>query len=117
MAANGDSAPRRTSLAAERTYLAWLRTGLAALGLALAVGRLIPALIDVHRAPFAALGLGYGIRAGVISASNDESTGESVLNPEFMKTLTLGNLQNLKTPWGRQYLAFAMDFGETWGIS
>ena len=60
-AAGGDSAPRRTSLAAERTYLAWLRTGLAALGLALAVGRLIPALIDVHRAPFAALGLGYGL--------------------------------------------------------
>jgi len=55
------SAPRRTGLAAERTYLAWLRTGLAALGLALAVGRLIPALIDVHRAPFAALGLGYGL--------------------------------------------------------
>jgi len=60
-ATGGDSAPRRTSLAAERTYLAWLRTGLAALGLALAVGRLIPALIDVHRAPFAALGLGYGL--------------------------------------------------------
>jgi putative membrane protein len=59
--AGGDSAPRRTSLAAERTYLAWLRTGLAALGLALAVGRLIPALIDVHRLPFAALGLGYGL--------------------------------------------------------
>ena len=25
------------------------------------MGRLIPALIDVHRAPFAALGLGYGL--------------------------------------------------------
>jgi len=60
-APGGDSAPRRTSLAAERTYLAWLRTGLAALGLALAVGRLIPALIDAHRVPFAALGLGYGL--------------------------------------------------------
>ena len=58
-----------------------------------------------------------GFRAGVISASNDESTGESILNPEFMKTLTLGNLQNLKTPCGRQYLAFAQDFGEMWGIS
>ena len=32
-----DSAPRRTWLAAERTYLAWLRTGLGALGLALAI--------------------------------------------------------------------------------
>jgi uncharacterized membrane protein YidH (DUF202 family) len=48
-------------MAAERTYLAWLRTGLGALGLSLAVGRLIPALIDAGRGPFAALGVGYGI--------------------------------------------------------
>ena len=55
------SAPRRTSLAAERTYLAWLRTGLGALGLSLAVGRLIPALISEGRVPFAVLGVGYGL--------------------------------------------------------
>lgn len=56
-----DSAPRRTWLAAERTYLAWLRTGLAALGLALAVGRLLPALIHAHHVAFAVLGVGYGL--------------------------------------------------------
>jgi len=56
-----DSAPRRTYLAAERTYLAWMRTGLAAIGIALAVGRLIPALIDASRAPFAVLGVGYAL--------------------------------------------------------
>ena len=54
-----DSAPRRTYLAAERTYLAWLRTGLGALGLALAVGRLIPALIDSEHVAFAVLGVAY----------------------------------------------------------
>ncbi|MCX6374031.1 MAG: DUF202 domain-containing protein [Actinobacteria bacterium] len=54
-----DSAPRRTYLAAERTYLAWLRTGLAAIGIALAVGRLIPALIDASQVAFAVLGIGY----------------------------------------------------------
>ena len=43
-----DSAPRRTWLAAERTYLAWLRTAFAALGLAIAVGRLLPALVDAR---------------------------------------------------------------------
>jgi uncharacterized membrane protein YidH (DUF202 family) len=53
-----DSAPRRTWLAAERTYLAWLRTGLGALGLALAVGRLLPALIDVSHVEFGLLGIG-----------------------------------------------------------
>lgn len=55
-----DSAPRRTWLAAERTYLAWLRTGLGALGLSLAVGRLLPALIDVEHVAFGLLGIGYG---------------------------------------------------------
>jgi putative membrane protein len=57
----GGSAPRRTDMAAERTYLAWLRTGLGALGLSLAVGRLIPALIGEGRGAFAALGVGYGL--------------------------------------------------------
>lgn len=55
------SAPRRTFLAAERTYLAWLRTGLGALGIAIAVGRLIPALIQSSHVPFALLGAGYGL--------------------------------------------------------
>jgi len=60
-AALTDSAPRRTWLAAERTYLAWLRTSLGALGLALAVGRLIPALIDASHVAFGLLGAGYGV--------------------------------------------------------
>lgn len=49
--------------------------------------------------------------SGVISASNDESTGESLVVQEAAKNFTLGNLQNLKTPWGRQYLAFAQAYG------
>jgi putative membrane protein len=57
-----ESAPRRTLLAAERTYLAWLRTGLGVIGLALAVGRLLPALLtgSSHRG-YALLGAGYGV--------------------------------------------------------
>ncbi|RPI29460.1 MAG: DUF202 domain-containing protein [Actinomycetota bacterium] len=55
-----DLAPRRTVLAAERTYLAWLRTSLGTFGLALAVGRLLPALVDASETAFALLGLGYG---------------------------------------------------------
>ena len=56
-----DSAPRRTYLAAERTYLAWLRTGLGAIGTALAVGRLVPALIGGSHRFYALLGAGYGV--------------------------------------------------------
>jgi putative membrane protein len=56
-----ESAPRRTWLAAERTYLAWLRTGMAALGLSLAVGRLLPALLDTSHIAFGLLGAGFGV--------------------------------------------------------
>ncbi len=57
----GNSGPRRTWLAAERTYLAWLRAGLGAVGVALAVGRLIPALIGGSSVAYATLGTGYGV--------------------------------------------------------
>jgi uncharacterized membrane protein YidH (DUF202 family) len=42
-------ATRRTRLADERTELAWWRTGLTALAVALAVGRVIPGLDDEPR--------------------------------------------------------------------
>ena len=51
---------RRTYLAEERTYLAWIRSGLAALGVGLAVGRLLPALLDASPGPYVALGIGFG---------------------------------------------------------
>jgi putative membrane protein len=59
----GDPAPRRTSLAAERTWLAWWRTGLAAAAVALAVGRLLPGVAHGTRWPFRVLGIGYGLLA------------------------------------------------------
>lgn len=55
--------------------------------------------------------------AGVISSSYDESTGQSVANPVALTNLTLQDLQNLKTPYGRQYLAIAQQFGTPWGLS
>src|SRR3954454_1111489 len=50
---------RRTSMAAERTWLAWWRTALAASAGALAVGRLAPDLLDVAPWPYVLLGCGY----------------------------------------------------------
>jgi uncharacterized membrane protein YidH (DUF202 family) len=52
---------RRTYLAAERTYLSWIRSGLAALAVAIGVGRLIPALLETGRTVFALLGVGYAV--------------------------------------------------------
>ena len=54
-----DVAPRRTLMAAERTYLAWLRTGLAALGAAIAVGRIVPSLLGGSHYAYVVLGAGY----------------------------------------------------------
>jgi len=59
----------------------------------------------------------YGFVSGIISSSNDESTGQSLVTPEKMKNLTMANLQNLKTPYGRQYMAFIESYGPIWGVS
>ena len=50
---------RRTSMAAERTWLAWWRTALGASAGALAVGRFAPELLHVAAWPYILLGCGY----------------------------------------------------------
>jgi inner membrane protein YidH len=50
---------RRTSMAAERTWLAWWRSALAASAGALAVGRLAPQVLHVAPWPYILLGCGY----------------------------------------------------------
>jgi uncharacterized membrane protein YidH (DUF202 family) len=50
---------RRTSMAAERTWLAWWRTALGATAGALGVGRLAPQLLHVAAWPYILLGCGY----------------------------------------------------------
>jgi uncharacterized membrane protein YidH (DUF202 family) len=54
---------QRTSMAAERTWLAWWRTALTATAGALGVGRLAPELLDVAPGPYIALGVGYALLA------------------------------------------------------
>ncbi|MGZ6644508.1 MAG: DUF202 domain-containing protein [Solirubrobacteraceae bacterium] len=55
-------ATRNTSLANERTYLAWWRTGLASLAVALAVARIVPDLAKTHpRWPYTLIGIGFAL--------------------------------------------------------
>lgn len=54
---------------------------------------------------------------GVVAGTSDQGTAVSYLNPEFMKEMTLANLQQIKDPWGRAYLMIAQDYGGIWGIS
>jgi len=49
--------------------------------------------------------------SGVVSFAGDEGTQSTLSVPEALKGLTIGNLQNLKTPYGRTYLQIAQDFG------
>src|SRR4051812_22471761 len=62
VAAEVDQA-RRTSMAAERTWLAWWRTSLAASAGALAVGRVAPQVLDVATWPYIFLGCLYALLA------------------------------------------------------
>jgi hypothetical protein len=54
---------------------------------------------------------------GVVASINDVSTSTNIEVIEAAKTFTLGNLQNLKTPYGRTYLAIAQSYGTLWGLS
>jgi inner membrane protein YidH len=52
-------ATRRTRLATERTYLAWWRTGLTALAVGIAAGKLVPELSSGAAWPFQAIGVAF----------------------------------------------------------
>jgi hypothetical protein len=55
---------------------------------------------------------------GVIQSSGDEGTNQSYVVQEAAKNFTLANLQQLKDPYGRQYLSFAQDYGPSiWGLT
>jgi uncharacterized membrane protein YidH (DUF202 family) len=52
-------ATRRTRLASERTYLAWLRSALAAFAVSLGVGKLVPELTSGRSIGYEIVGVGY----------------------------------------------------------
>jgi uncharacterized membrane protein YidH (DUF202 family) len=58
---------QRTSMAAERTWLAWWRTAPTPTAGALAVGRFAPELLEVAPWPYMILGFGYaGLALGLL---------------------------------------------------
>jgi putative membrane protein len=56
-----EDATRRTRLANERTYLAWWRTGLTSLAVAVGVGRLVPAHTNASKWPYETVGALFGV--------------------------------------------------------
>ena len=55
--------------------------------------------------------------AGVVENASDQSTSDGLHIPESLSNLTLADLQNLKTPYGRTYLSLAQKVGSLWGLS
>ena len=58
-----------------------------------------------------------GFIPGVITSASDSGTSTGTQAPEFMSTLTMADLQYIKTPWGRAYMSYAQRVGGVWGIS
>lgn len=59
-----------------------------------------------------------GFVSGVIQSAGDEGTNQSMVVQEAAKNFTLSDLQNLKDPYGRRYLAIAQFYGPSiWGVS
>jgi hypothetical protein len=59
----------------------------------------------------------HQVPSGMPSSANDQGTGVGILNPEWMKTMTLADLQNMRTAPGREYLGIALSVGTLYGIS
>ncbi len=99
-------ATRRTHLANERTYLAWWRTGLAALAVSIGAGRLVPALTDSPHWPYTIVGIGFAILgvafiafAGVRHRQVEQAVSRGEFAPPdtrvFLGMATLGILVGL----------------------
>ena len=96
----GPDPSRRTLLAAERTWLAWWRSGISAATASIAVGGLVPQLVEGSRWPYELLGAGYALLAVSVfgfawlrqrSVTDDLSHGEPVSDePHGVATLTAG---------------------------
>ena len=58
-----------------------------------------------------------GFQSGVVQSTSDETDSVTMVVPEALSQLTLADLQNIKTPWGREYLAIAQQYGPSiWGL-
>ncbi|HEV7564201.1 MAG TPA: DUF202 domain-containing protein [Solirubrobacterales bacterium] len=93
-------ATRRTYLAGERTQLAWWRTGLAALAVAIGVGRVVPELSEgITRWPYVVTGVGFAIW-GIVAIGYG-----TVHRAAIDKSLAEGRFFESSTTWPLRTLA------------
>lgn len=53
----------------------------------------------------------FSFKAGPVGASADQATSQTLVTPDFLKGLTMGDLDLLLTPWGREYLDYSQQYG------
>ena len=59
-----------------------------------------------------------GTSVGAVASASDQGTSASIANPEWMRAMTMRDIQTLRTPWGREYMGFAQAYGPNiWGVS
>lgn len=81
-------ATRRTRLANERTYLAWWRTGLAALAVGFGAGKIVPGLSSGAKWPFIVLGGLYslfGIACFAFGYWRDRAVEAAITRGEYVR--------------------------------
>lgn len=60
----------------------------------------------------------FALPAGLVTSSSDQGTSESNAVPDALQQLTLTDLDFIRTPWGREFLAYQQDYGPfVWGLS
>lgn len=50
-------------------------------------------------------------KAGPVANAGDQATSSTLVTPDFLKGLTMGDLDLLLTPWGREYLDYSQQYG------
>jgi len=55
---------------------------------------------------------------GVVQSTGNGDTSTTIAVPDALKQLILTDLGFIKTPWGREYLSYAQDYGPSvWGLT
>ena len=56
----------------------------------------------------------YGLltfTAGPVISSGDQGTNQTLVEPEYLRTMTISMGNLMKTPWGQSYLDYAQQYG------
>ncbi len=58
-----------------------------------------------------------GVPNAFLSASSDESTSQTMAVSDALQTLSLTDLDFMRTPWGREWIEYGQDYGPVWGLT